>query len=291
LDQPYYPHTGTVAEFWQGFSTTYNALQVKLDRRFTSGLGITTGFTYAKGMGYQTGDDGGLYGFFLAGQGRRNYALNDFNRTLTFVQSYVYQLPFGKGKAFLNSAGKGVNAVIGGWQLEGILTVMTGTPFTVGANASSYLNAPGNANTAQQLVQNVTILHGINTVAAGGSAWFDTTAFGPPCQSATPTASCPTGGIAVGNVGRNSLIGPGFFNLNFSLAKTTQITERVGLKFSFETINLTNTPQFSNPNTSCCTSTGSTNFGTVTGTVGSGSGVNSGTGGPRSAQVSLKLTF
>jgi hypothetical protein len=291
LNQPYYPHTGSVVEFWQGASQSYNGLQVKLDRRFTSGLGITTAFTYAKGMGYQTGDDGGPVGFYLAGQGHRNWARNDFDRKFTFVQSYVYQLPFGKGKAFLSSAPEAVNKVVGGWQIEGILTVMTGTPVNFTGYTSTYLNAPGNTNTAQQLVQDVPILHGINTVANGGSAWFDPNAFGPaPCQSATPTTACPNG-QQLGNIGRNSMTGPGFFNLNFAMSKTVPITERVGMQLRFETINLTNTPQFSNPNTSCCLSTGSTNFGTITGTVGSGSGVNAGTGGPRSAQVAVKFTF
>ena len=87
------------------------------------------------------------------------------------------------------------------------------------------------------------------------------------------------------------MIGPGFFNLNAALAKTMHFTERVGLQLRLETVNTTNTPQFANPNGSCCTANNA-NFGFVTGTVGSGSGsVNSGTGGPRSVQLAAKLTF
>ena len=93
--------------------SNYNSLHAKLERRFTNGLGITTAFTYAKGMGYQTADDGGLQGFYLAGQGHRNWARNDFDRTFTFVQSYVYQLPFGKGKHFLKSPQ--LDRIVGGW--------------------------------------------------------------------------------------------------------------------------------------------------------------------------------
>jgi hypothetical protein len=145
-----------------------------------------------------------------------------------------------------------------------------------------------------------TILHGINTTSNGGSPWFDPTAFAaPPCQSATPSASCPTGAIdqaagaaqQVGNVGRNSMIGPNFFNVNLALSKTTRFTERIGVQLRLETVNTTNTPQFANPNGGCCTANNA-NFGFVTGTVGSGSGsVNSGTGGPRSVQLAVKLTF
>jgi hypothetical protein len=296
---PYYPHTGNITQFFVPVSAMYNALQAKVDRRFITGLSITTSFTYQKGMAYYNGgDDDGVYGFYLNGQYHRNWGLNDFNRTFSFVQSYVYQLPFGKGKPFLNSS-RGLDRIVGGWQLEGILTVMTGLPFTV-TYSSTYLNlSQGGTNTPEQ-VGPATILHGINTTPNGGSAWFDTTAFtAPPCQSATPTAACPTGapdqtgGAAqqVGNVGRNSMIGPGFFNLNFALSKTTQLTERIGMQLRLETVNTTNTPQFANPNSSCCTANNA-NFGFVTSTISSGSGsVNSGSGGPRSVQLAVKLTF
>ena len=188
---------------------------------------------------------------------------------------------------------------VGGWQLEGMLTLMTGLPFTV-TYSSSYLNlAAGGTNTPIQ-VGPATKLHGINTKVNGGSPWFDPNAFAaPPCQSATPSASCPTGaadqvaGAAqqVGNVGRNSMIGPGFFNVNAALAKTTRFGERVTMQLRLETVNTTNTPQFANPNTGCCTSNNA-NFGYVTGTIGSGSGsVNAGTGGPRSVQLAVKFTF
>jgi len=298
--QPYFPHTGSISEEFVAVSAMYNALQAKIDRRFSTSLGITTSFTYQKGMAYYNGgDDDGFYGFYLNGQYHRNWGLNDFNRKFSFVQSYVYQLPFGKGKHFLNSSSRGLDKIVGGWQLEGILTVMSGLPFTV-TYSSTYLNlASGGTNTPIQ-VGPANILHGINTTSNGGSPWFDPTAFAPPpCQSATPTASCPTGAIdqvagaaqQVGNVGRNSMIGPGFFNMNFALSKTTRFTERIGMQLRLETVNTTNTPQFANPNGTCCTANNA-NFGFVTGTFGTGSGsVNSGTGGPRSVQLAVKLTF
>jgi len=298
---PYFPHTGTVSQYFVPVSSMYNGLQVKIDKRFSSGLSITSALSWQKGMAYYNGgDDDGFYGFYLNGQYHRNWALNDFNRTVTFVQSYVYQLPFGKGKHFLNSSSRAMDAVFGGWQIEGILTVMTGLPFTV-TYSSTYLNlAQGGTNTPEQVTPSVQILHGINTTSNGGSAWFNPAAFAPPpCQSATPTPACPTGAIdqingaaqQVGNVGRNSLIGPGFFDLNAALAKTIQFTERMGLQLRLETVNTTNTPQFANPNTGCCTANNA-NFGFVTGTLGSGSGsINSGTGGPRSVQLAAKFTF
>ncbi len=297
---PYLPHTGNITQYFVPVSSMYNALQAKIDRRFGSGLSLTSSFTYQKGMAYYNGgDDDGFYGFYLKGQYHRNWGLNDFNRTVTFVQSYVYQLPFGTGKQFMGGASHAMNMIVGGWQIEGILTVMTGTPFTV-TYSSTYLNlSQGGTNTPVQVAP-VQKLGGINTVSNGGSAWFSPASFAPPpCQSPTPTAACPTGAIdqvagaaqQVGNVGRNSMIGPGFFNINGAIAKTIEFNEHMRVQFRLETVNTTNTPQFSNPNGGCCTANNA-NFGYVTGTVGSGSGsVNAGTGGPRSVQLAGKFTF
>jgi hypothetical protein len=261
--QPEYPRTATTTQYWQGFSSMYNALQAKFNRRFTSGLLITTSYTWAKGMGYQDSDDSGLL-FYINQQ--RNYARTTFDRTQTFVQSYVYDLPFGKGKHWLNAGP--VAQILGGWQINGALTLMTGTPFEARYSATG-LNAPGNTQTANQIAP-VQILHGINT----GNPWFSTSSFAAP----------PTG--VFGNVGRTSMTGPGLFGLNASLFKSIQIHEKVKLDLRCEAFGLTNTPQFSNPGNTL----GNATFGYVTGTVGSGSGVN-GTGGGRAFQLGAKLSF
>ena len=167
---PYFPHTGTVTQYFVPVSSMYNALQVKIDRRFGAGLSITSSFTFQKGMAYYNGgDDDGFYGFYLNGQYHRNWGLNDFNRTVTFVQSYVYQLPFGKGKTVPELRFERAETwFVGGWQIEGILTVMTGTPFTV-TYSSTYLNlAQGGTNTPESSGSDVQILHGINTTSNGG---------------------------------------------------------------------------------------------------------------------------
>jgi hypothetical protein len=249
--------------FWPGFSSSYNALQVKLDRHFSS-FNITTAFTWAKGMDYNSSDDGG-YDWYVGFQ--RNYARTDFDRTLNFAQSYVYQMPWGIGRRWLNH-GLAAN-VLGGWQLSGVLSLMTGTPIgTVGASGSS-LNTPGETQTANQVAP-LQILHGINT----GNPWFSTSSFSQPT------------GVAFGTTGRNIFTGPGLFALNLSLSKHFKISERMNAEIRAETYNFTNTPQFSNPNTSLTSST----FGYVTGTLGSGTGVN-GTGGGRAVQLGLKVNF
>ena len=247
---------------WAGYSSSYHALQVKMDRRF-SDLTVTTAFNWGKGMSYQQGDDGGL--MWLINQ-RRNHARTDFDRTLTFTQSYVYRLPWGPGQRWLKSGI--VSKALGGWQLSGVLSLYTGTPMSIGASGSS-LNTPGESQTANQVAP-VQILHGINI----GNPWFSTSSFSQPT------------GVVFGSTGRNIMSGPGAFGLNLSLFKSFQFTERAKLELRCETFNFTNTPQFSNPSSSLTSST----FGYVAGTIGSGTGVN-GTGGGRAVQLGAKITF
>ncbi|HEX4748240.1 MAG TPA: carboxypeptidase regulatory-like domain-containing protein [Bryobacteraceae bacterium] len=258
--------TATTTEFWQGFSSSYNALQVKANRAFTAGLLITTSFTWGKGMNYQTGDDG-AYDFYY--QFQRNYARTDFDRKYTYVQSFVYELPFGVGKKYMTS-GWGAKA-LGNWELSGILSAYSGTPLTITANGGT-VSLPGAniGNTADQVAP-VQILWGINT----GNPYFSTSSFVQPT------------GVRYGTSGRNIFDGPGLFQFNLSLAKSFQFTERMGLQLRCDSFNFTNTPEFSNPNTSV---TAGASFGTITGTLGSGSGVN-GTGGGRSLQLAAKFSF
>ncbi|MGH9667870.1 MAG: TonB-dependent receptor, partial [Bryobacteraceae bacterium] len=252
--------TATTNFLFAGYSSSYNALQVKLDRRFAGGFSLTTAYTYGKGMAFQTGDDGGLY-FYVNPQ--RGYARNDYDRTHTFVQSYVYDLPFGPGKKFLNS---GIVAnTLGGWRVTGILTLMTGTPFNV--TGGSALNTPGSSQTADQVAP-VQILNGIGP----GNPWFSPTSFVPETQTGV-----------FGNVGRNAMSGPGFFDLDTSLVKLIHIKERYSLEIRGEFFGVTNTPQFNNPSASTSNYSPDPAKNTF--------GVISGAGGGRTAQLGVKVNF
>ena len=250
--------------YFGGYSSSYNALQVKFDHRIGSGLSMTTAFTWGKGMDYQSDDDGGL-DFYI--NQRRNYARTDFDREFTYVQSYVYQLPFGYGHKLVSSGPAAL--ILGNWQFSAILSVESGIPMTFTASGTS-LNTPGETQTANQ-VGPVQILHGINT----GNPWFSLGSFTQP------------GGVAFGSSGRNILSGPGLFGLNLALSKTFKLTERFRAELRAETFNFTNTPQFNNPTTSL---TSSSTYGYVTSTLGSGTGVN-GTGGGRALQLAGKIIF
>jgi hypothetical protein len=255
-----FKRTANTNLLFAGYSSSYHALQAKFDRHFSGGFATTTAYTFGKGMGFQTGDDGGL-SFYI--NQRRDYARNDFDRTHTFVQSIVYDLPFGKGKSLVSS-GVGA-AILGGWRVSSFLTIMSGLPLYFTANSTS-LKAPNNTQTPN-LVAPVQILHGVGP----GNPWFTTSSFAAPV------------GTAFGNVGRNYLSGPNFFNLDAALSKSIRFTERFNLDLRLEAFGVTNTPQFffaSNGGSAAGTTLGSTSFGQIT----------SATGG-RQLQLGAKFTF
>ena len=250
-----------------GFSSNYQSLQAQLNKRFAHGLGFTTAFTWDKALNYQSGDDGGL--LFFA-QLRRNYARADFDRAYNFENSFTYELPAGRNHAYFNS---GVAAyALGGWKLSGILSLVSGTPFTVTANGGQ-LNTPGVTQTANLVAP----FRKVGGHTAAGIAYFDTAAFGQP-----------TGAGITGNTQRNQFIGPGYVQDNLSVFKQFPVFREANLETRLEAFQLSNTPQFNNPNTGITTPG---NFGLITGTLGSGQGTVNGVGGGRSLQASVKLQF
>jgi hypothetical protein len=160
-----------------------------------------------------------------------------------FRMSGTYELPFGPGKMMLKSGLLG--DVSGGWQVNGILSIYSSTPFSVLASSTS-LNAPDNTQRADQIKEHVDI-YGTDNL----SKYFDTSAYAPVTTARFGTA------------GFNSLRGPGVRNLDLSLFRSFKITERWSAQLRGEALNLTNTPHFNNPGNNI--STAST-FGLITGT-------------------------
>ncbi len=236
-----------------GTHTNYHALQVKFDRRFSRGFMLTTAYTWSKGINLV--EDLGDLAINL------NVALNrgrmSDNRTHTFVQSYIYELPFGRGKRYLV---EGPGAwLLGGWQFQGILTSMTGNWLTPSA-PGSLLNAPGNAQRVNTVAK-VRYLGGIGP----GAQFFDRGAFLLPAQD------------TLGTAGRNILVGPGVVNLDASLFRDFRVREGWVLTLRLESFNFSNTPHFNNPEGSMT----SAQFGQVTGAEQD----------PRRYQLALTLRF
>jgi len=251
----------------EGFSvegtglSNYNALQVKLEKKFSSGLGILASYSFSKSI-----DDASIYSG-VGGLGNsvedvtRIYldrAVSDFNVPNRLTVGYVYALPFGPERKFLSSAKGPVQQFLGGWQLGGIITLQSGMPFTVLTGRD--LENIGDTSAERP-----------NRIAAGNLAnptvgqWFNTAAFAMPAP------------YTFGNSGRNTLYGDGMAQWDCSVLKYFPIRETMKLQFRAEFFNLLNHPNFAAPSATMSSS----NFGAET-----AMSVN-----PRTGQVALKLTF
>jgi hypothetical protein len=245
----------------------YNSLQMRLTRRMANGtMGIS--YTFSKTLDATDSETGGSLTWNWAPVQYRNYALAGFDRTHNFEFFYVYSLPFGKGQKWLS---RGIPAVLaGGWQINGIMSRASGTPFTISSSSAS-LNAPSNSQTADQVVTTVKILGGHGT----GNPYFD------------PNAFVPVTAVRFGNTGRNIVRGPGLFNLDMSLFRTFDIREHLQLQFRAEAFGLTNTPIFGNPGTTVSNATFSNGVATNL----NGYDTITSSSGERQLRLALKLSF
>jgi hypothetical protein len=264
--------TASVTQYFEGFSTNYQSLQVQLTRRFTRGLAFSSAITWGKAQNYQQGPQDGALLFY--NDFRRNYTVADFDRRLNFEQTVTYELPAGRGHRYFNS---GIGSyVLGGWRTSAILSALSGLPFTLTTTSAT----PGTTQTIDETAP-FHVLH--NVTRAANTQWFDPTSF-----SISRLAGCASPGpCLVGNTQRNQFRGPGYFSDNLSIFKTFTVFRETALEVRADAFNLTNTPAFGLPGTTY----GSGSFGKITSTLSSGVGNVNGVGGPRVLQAAVKITF
>jgi hypothetical protein len=200
----------------------YNALQVTMKRREAGGLSYQLVYTWSKTLDL----NGGMNGYNLWGEKGRSSL--DLAHMLAF--GWTYDMPFGKRKKF-SSSSRAANAIIGGWQFNGLLQVTSGLPYgtyycgdTANVGRTDCYMRPNLVGDPK--VSNPTI-----------SRWFDPSAF----------AVAPN--FTWGNAPRNFMQGDGFFNLDLSVFRNFTITEKTSLQFRFEAFNITNTPTWGLPDT------------------------------------------
>ena len=219
--------TAATNQYFQGASSNYNALQVQLTKRYSAGLSFTSAFTWGKALNYATGgDDNGSLVFFI--NQRKNYAPADFDRSKNFEQSFVYELPAGRGHTYFNS-GVG-DAVLGGWRLSGVISLLSGLPFSVYAN-QGVLNTPGTA-----LLANITGGPKVTHQIGSGKQWLDKSNFSQPAGC---TGQSPCNNPGLGNTGRNQFRGPGYWQNNFSLAKKFTMYHEFASEIRIDAVQLT----------------------------------------------------
>ena len=261
----------------------YDSLQAKLTRRFAGTSQIGFAYTFSKAINYEDNEELGFllwpYPAYLA----RNKALAGFDRTHNFEAFGLYALPFGHGQRFAQS---GIaSALAGGWQLNWVLSALSGTPFTItdSGTGQTLLNAPGNTQTVN-IVGPPRILNG----GPRSSCPKVSGQYNLACSYFDPNAFAPvtTAGV-FGNSGRNILRGPGYFNLDMSLMRNFKLLEWLTFQFEAEAFGITNTPHFNNPNSNIS----GANFGAVTSTLVTTNASLGGTGGQRQWWFGGKLIF
>jgi len=248
-----------------GMTSNYNSLQINATKRFSQGIAFTAAYTWSKSLDYGAGE----MPFFNNLNPRANYGPSDFDRAQMFTVSHNWRLPFGAGTQHLNSGV--VGRILGPWQLDGIFRLATGVPFTPTASAAACA-CPGNTATAD-LVPNGTV-SGISYYPS----YFGYYYYAVPYQFQTFAFAQPAAGT-FGNVGRNSVRGPGFTNYDLALSRSFVFVESTRLDFRAEAYNIANSTNFGTP----ITNVNSSNFGLSTTTA---PGL-----GARTFQFALKLVF
>lgn len=269
-----------LANTWTWFSlgtSNYNALQVDANRRFRHGFSLRGVYTWSKAL-----DDGDSLNATAAANApglvsnpfnlRADYGLATYDVQNAAAINAVYTLPVGKGQALANNVEGWADALVSGWSVNSIVTVQSGFPFTP---QLSY-NPSNNGDTRNPVRPFVNPDFSGPVILGRPSQWFNPNAFlAPP----------PNSGF-YGNLGRDTLIGPGLATWDFSAFKTTTLHERLALQFRAEIFNLLNRANLNTPNLITFTSSG-----TTTKTSGTAAAIISTSSSSRQVQFGLKLIW
>ena len=228
----------------------YDGLQARLDRRFKDYYQLGINYTWSKSIttsGANNSDD--TLRIPIPEYYHLNRSLSSFDRPHNLAITNLLELPFGKGRRYLNDDGV-VSAIVGGWQVNNIVSWFNGIPFSVSSGGGT-LNAPGSTQTADQIKAEVEYFGN----KGPGQKYFDVDAF-----RAVGSDPNTANRARFGTVGFNTLRGPSRFQWDFGVFRRFQITERWDVQFRAESFNFTNTPQWGNPQAS----RDSTAFGEIT---------------------------
>ena len=251
----------------------YNGLETGLERRFRNGFAVRFAYTYSRSIDntpqeLESNSGSAPNGLNYAGW----FGPSDFDTPHRVVTSYVYELPFGRGRRFLH---EGIlSYIVGGFKTSGVYTFASGRPFTVssGGSIAGTLDAFGAVAATPNQIGDPVIVGNVN-------CWYFV-AKNAACTALRPNLTdafqLQSPGF-LGNVGRNILRGPHTNVFDFALMRDFPIHESVGLQFRWEVFNLTNTVQFGQP---------SNNF-----SSGSAGAITSLAGDPRVMQFALRLAF
>ena len=255
LLRPYPQFTDIIPLYSSGAKSRYNALQITGRKRMTHGLMLEGSYTFAKaeeiGMNHQNSYDI-----------EASWALASYDIAHRFVISYLYELPFGRNRRFASDTSTLVNAIIGGWQFNGITTLQSGTPLSITATNTAGIfgqrTQPNNNGKDPRLD---------GPVNERLNRYFDTSVYSQPAAFTFGNEPIFSPLLRAHNVR----------NFDLSLFKNFDLTTRARLQFRVEALNAFNRVQFSGPNTSVT----STSFGVISGQANA----------PRQLQFGLKMLW
>ncbi len=255
IAKPYAGFTGSVAQALRNYPqytniddmyqptgyNFYNALQMRLQKRYSSGLSFLGAYTLAKNIGFPGGD---IFGDTGGGGGAKG--INTFNRKLEksvtsgdqthiFIMSWNYELPVGRGKKFLGGVNPVIDKIVSGWQMNGIQTFRSGTPLGVGGGGQIPLF--GGNNRPDWVSANVRSSVPISNFDPARDRYLNIDAFRQPAPYTFGTAPPRLPNVRT----------PFYSNDDFSIFKTTSLTESLHLQIRGEFYNVFNQVVFSGP--------------------------------------------
>ena len=208
--------------------TNFNALQISLAKQYVHGLQFNIQYAWQRSFNYNNG--------YATWDKRVGYGPDDFLRTQQLVLYGTYQLPFGRNQMIAGNANRLEDAIIGGWQLAPVLNWSNGLPFTLNAKGCP---TPGNVPCYPNGRRSALHTH----LTAFDPASHTRTFFAAPSKDQFPTPSLDT----IGHIGRDSFIGPGYFNTDLSLQKNVPIHESIRGQFRVDAYNAFNHINPGNP--------------------------------------------
>ena len=235
----------TLANTWTWVSegvSSYNAVQVDVKHRFSSGFALRGVYTFSRAL-----DDGDSLNATTSGGEpalasnpfnlRADYGLANYNVRRVAAINGTYALPFGHGKRYFGNLEGVAGAAVNGWNINSIVTVQSGFPFTPQLS----FNPSNNGDTKNPVRPFLNPAFSGPVILGKPNEWFNPAAFLAP-------ANTPANGGFYGNVGRDTLTGPGLATWDFSVLKNTQVRERLNVQFRAELFNLLNRANFNQPN-------------------------------------------
>jgi outer membrane receptor protein involved in Fe transport len=213
-------------------SNNYHSMQVRYDKRFSDGFSVMSHYTWSKNIDYD--------GTYYPRDARLARGASSNNRAHVFFLASLYEMPFGKGKKFMNSAPKALDLLLGGWQLNGSWTWMAGQPIT-----PSYRDCNADRDTGWCRPD---LIGDFSVDDPSQFGWFKTASVPLTSNGQTDGPWQRPQRAHFGTVGRNVIVGPSFAQLDMSFFKSFYIREGHMIQFRAESFNFTNHTNLANPN-------------------------------------------